>query len=178
VVSKTGGTPTAAWAADSRDVYSGHRSVGLTPIVLEVDDVAAERHLPSDRAGQSPELGTGDASEQQCPLTSSRWGRDWLLTITSPDGTSWAADGLGARRLSPHRGASGRPKQVSTLAATSFSHVGTVDHQDQHHNRGCSVSSLAVEPCATLAVHPGETRLSAMPVVKHYSQHDRRAEVP
>jgi hypothetical protein len=45
-------------------------------------------------------------------------------------------------------------------------------------SRGCSVSSLAVEPCATLADHPGETRLSAMPVVQHYSRHDRRAEVP
>jgi hypothetical protein len=45
-------------------------------------------------------------------------------------------------------------------------------------SRGCWVSSLAVEPCATLADHPAESRLSAMPVVQHYSQHDRRAEVP
>lgn len=34
-----------------------------------------------------------DASERQWPLTTSRRGRDWLLTITSPDGTSWAAEG-------------------------------------------------------------------------------------
>jgi hypothetical protein len=34
-----------------------------------------------------------DASEQQWPLTTSRRGRDWLTTITSPDGTSWAAEG-------------------------------------------------------------------------------------
>jgi len=34
-----------------------------------------------------------DASEQQWPLTTSRRGRDWLITITSPDGTSWAAEG-------------------------------------------------------------------------------------
>jgi hypothetical protein len=29
-----------------------------------------------------------------------------------------------------------------------------------------------------LTDHPGETRLSAMPVVPHYFRHDRRAEVP
>jgi len=34
-----------------------------------------------------------DASEQQWPLTTSRRGRDWLITITSSDGTSWAAGG-------------------------------------------------------------------------------------
>ena len=33
------------------------------------------------------------ASEQQWSLTTSRRGRDWLLTITSPDGKSWAAEG-------------------------------------------------------------------------------------
>lgn len=33
------------------------------------------------------------ASEQQWPLTTSRRGRDWLLTITSPDGKNWAAEG-------------------------------------------------------------------------------------
>ena len=33
------------------------------------------------------------ASEQRWPLTASRRGRDWLITITSPDGTSWAAEG-------------------------------------------------------------------------------------
>jgi hypothetical protein len=33
-----------------------------------------------------------DASEQQWPLTTSRRGRDWLITITSPDGMSWAAE--------------------------------------------------------------------------------------
>jgi hypothetical protein len=31
--------------------------------------------------------------EQRWPLTASRRGRDWLLTITSPDGNSWAAEG-------------------------------------------------------------------------------------
>ncbi len=34
-----------------------------------------------------------DASEQQWSLTTSRRGRDWLITITRPDGTSWAAEG-------------------------------------------------------------------------------------
>jgi hypothetical protein len=34
------------------------------------------------------------------------------------------------------------------------------------------------EPCATLADHPGENRLSVMPAVRHYSRHGRRAEVP
>lgn len=34
-----------------------------------------------------------DASEQQWPLTTSRRDRDWLITITSPDGESWAAEG-------------------------------------------------------------------------------------
>jgi hypothetical protein len=34
-----------------------------------------------------------DASEQQWPLVTSRRGRDWLITITGPDGTSWAAGG-------------------------------------------------------------------------------------
>ena len=33
------------------------------------------------------------ASEQSWPLTASRRGRDWLITITSPDGTSWAGEG-------------------------------------------------------------------------------------
>ena len=31
--------------------------------------------------------------EQQWPLAISRHGRDWLLTITSPDGQSWTAEG-------------------------------------------------------------------------------------
>jgi hypothetical protein len=34
-----------------------------------------------------------DAGEQQWPLSASRRGRDWLIRITSPDGTSWAAEG-------------------------------------------------------------------------------------
>jgi hypothetical protein len=34
-----------------------------------------------------------DASEQRWPLTTSRRDRDWLITITSPDGKSWAAEG-------------------------------------------------------------------------------------
>jgi hypothetical protein len=34
-----------------------------------------------------------DASEQQWSLTTSRRDRDWLITITRPDGTSWAAEG-------------------------------------------------------------------------------------
>lgn len=33
------------------------------------------------------------AGEQEWPLTASRQGRDWLLTITSPEGRSWAAEG-------------------------------------------------------------------------------------
>jgi hypothetical protein len=33
------------------------------------------------------------AGEQRRPLTTSRRGRDWLLTITGPDGRSWAAEG-------------------------------------------------------------------------------------
>jgi hypothetical protein len=32
-------------------------------------------------------------------------------------------------------GHAGRPKQVSTLAAASLSHVGTVDDQDHYHER-------------------------------------------
>lgn len=31
--------------------------------------------------------------EHRWPLTASRRGRDWLLTITSPDGNGWAAEG-------------------------------------------------------------------------------------
>jgi hypothetical protein len=34
-----------------------------------------------------------DASEQQWSPTTSRRGRDWLLTIMRPDGKSWAAEG-------------------------------------------------------------------------------------
>jgi hypothetical protein len=33
------------------------------------------------------------AGEQEWPLTTSRRARDWLLTITSPQGESWAAEG-------------------------------------------------------------------------------------
>ena len=33
------------------------------------------------------------AVEQRWPLTTSRRGRDWLLTITSLDGKSWSAEG-------------------------------------------------------------------------------------
>jgi hypothetical protein len=33
------------------------------------------------------------ATEQRWPLTSSRRGRDWLLTLTSLDGQNWAAEG-------------------------------------------------------------------------------------
>jgi len=115
------------------------------------------------------------ASEQRWPLTASRRGRDWLITITSPDGTSWAAEGPdlfkalralrrvlepqgvrlgvnGARRdawasgmqcdMGEGRvvyllaeGQVGRPEQVSTLGDTPVSHVGTVDDQDQQHER-------------------------------------------
>lgn len=115
------------------------------------------------------------AGEQQWTLTTSRRGRDWLLTITSLDGKSWAVEGPdlfkalralrrvldtldiqlgvnGARRdawasgmqcdmgegqvvyLLAERQA-GRPEQVSTLAAASLSQVGTVEEQDQHHER-------------------------------------------
>jgi hypothetical protein len=42
----------------------------------------AENHLVLVRSG---------ADQQLWPLTTSRRGRDWLLTITSPDGRSWAA---------------------------------------------------------------------------------------
>jgi hypothetical protein len=34
-----------------------------------------------------------DSSEQQWSLTASRQGRDWLITITRPDGKSWEAEG-------------------------------------------------------------------------------------
>ncbi len=34
-----------------------------------------------------------DAGEQQWPLTTSHRGRDWLLTLTSPDGKNWTAEG-------------------------------------------------------------------------------------
>ena len=44
----------------------------------------AENHLVLVRSG---------ASEQRWPLTTSRRGRDWLLTLTSPGGKSWAAEG-------------------------------------------------------------------------------------
>ncbi len=40
-----------------------------------------------------------DGSEQQWSLTTSRRGRDWLLTITSPDGKSWAAEGHSRRTI-------------------------------------------------------------------------------
>lgn len=33
------------------------------------------------------------AGEQRWPLTTSRRGRDWLLTITNPGGESWTAEG-------------------------------------------------------------------------------------
>lgn len=33
------------------------------------------------------------AGEQRWPLTTSRRGGEWLLTITSPDGKSWTAEG-------------------------------------------------------------------------------------
>jgi hypothetical protein len=33
------------------------------------------------------------ADEQRWPLTTNRRGRDWLLTVTSPDGKGWAAEG-------------------------------------------------------------------------------------
>jgi hypothetical protein len=115
------------------------------------------------------------AGEQQWSLDSSRRGRDWLLTLASPDGKSWAAEGPdlfealralrrvldplgirlgvnGARRdawasgmqrdMAEGRvvyllveGQTGRPEQVSTLGPTSVSHVGTVDDQDQQHER-------------------------------------------
>jgi hypothetical protein len=115
------------------------------------------------------------AGEQQWSLASNRRGRDWLLTLTSPDGKNWVAEGPdlfkalralrrildplgirlgvnGARRdawasgmqcdMGEGRvvyllveGQAGRPEQVSTLGATSLSHVGTVDDQDQQHER-------------------------------------------
>ena len=115
------------------------------------------------------------ASEQQWPLTAGRRGRDWLITITSPDGRSWAAEGpdlfkalralrrildplgirLGVNGARRDAWASGmqcdmgegravyllvegrpdRPEQVGTLGSTSISHVGTVDEQDQQHDR-------------------------------------------
>jgi hypothetical protein len=34
-----------------------------------------------------------DAGEQQWSLSTSRGNQDWLLTITSPEGKSWAAEG-------------------------------------------------------------------------------------
>lgn len=34
-----------------------------------------------------------DAGEEQWSLSTSRRGRDWVLTITSPEGKSWAAEG-------------------------------------------------------------------------------------
>jgi hypothetical protein len=46
--------------------------------------IVAENHLVLVRSG---------ASEQRWPLTTSRHGRDWLLTLTSPEGKSWAAEG-------------------------------------------------------------------------------------
>ena len=44
----------------------------------------AENYLVLVRSG---------ASEQRWPLTTSRRGRDWLLTLTSPDRKSWVAEG-------------------------------------------------------------------------------------
>jgi hypothetical protein len=38
-------------------------------------------------------LAVSGVGEQRWPLTTSRRGRDWLLTITSPDGRSWEAEG-------------------------------------------------------------------------------------
>jgi len=46
--------------------------------------IVAENHLVLVRSG---------ASEQRWPLTTSRRGRDWLLTLTSPDRKSWVAEG-------------------------------------------------------------------------------------
>lgn len=40
-----------------------------------------------------PVLVLSGSGEQRWALTTSRRGRDWLLTITSPDGKSWAAGG-------------------------------------------------------------------------------------
>lgn len=65
----------------------------MTPEVLEVDDVAANGAYHRTVPDNHPIRVLANASEQQWPLTTSRRGRDWLLTITSPDGTSWAADG-------------------------------------------------------------------------------------
>ena len=117
-----------------------------------------------------------DASEQQWPLTTSRRGRDWLITITQPRwhelggrgtgsvqgtdgrcaaswipwGSAWAST---ARAVMPWAsgmqcdmaegrvvyllvvGQAGRPEQVSTLGDTPIGHVGTVDDQDQQHER-------------------------------------------
>jgi len=44
----------------------------------------AENYLVLVRSG---------ASEQRWPLTTSRRGRDWLLTLTSPGRKSWVAEG-------------------------------------------------------------------------------------
>src|SRR5258708_28618139 len=46
--------------------------------------IVAENHLVLVRSS---------AGEQRWPLTTSRRGRDWRLTIASPDGNSWAAEG-------------------------------------------------------------------------------------
>lgn len=48
------------------------------------DLVVAENHLVLVRSS---------AGEDRWPLTTSRRGRGWLLTITSPGGRSWAAEG-------------------------------------------------------------------------------------
>jgi hypothetical protein len=46
--------------------------------------IVVENHLVLVQSG---------ALEQQWPMTTSRRGRDWQLTITSPGGRSWAAEG-------------------------------------------------------------------------------------
>jgi hypothetical protein len=46
--------------------------------------IVAENHLI---------LVSSSAGEQSWLLTTGRRGRDWLLTLTRPDGTSWAAEG-------------------------------------------------------------------------------------
>lgn len=44
--------------------------------------------------------------------------------------------------------------------------------------RALRVGRFRVAGHGALADHPGENRLSAMPVVQHHSRHDRRAGVP
>jgi len=59
----------------------GHSSALPAPPTI---GIVTENHLVLVRS---------ETGEQRWPLTTSRRGRDWLLTITSPDGQSWTAEG-------------------------------------------------------------------------------------